>query len=182
MGKCNCGKSSCNSCNTCNSCSKCPRNCACAMEISALCVVYEGKDLEILGVKQCDRLDYILSLIDSYLAYLESIMTDKFIGINIGDASEIYKGLNSEGVHEFRTLLNSESVDFTQSFANVTAPINTTWLDNYIPETRLENLGTGISIFTDEIPKNFFKLNAIFIPPNILLLSIRVFYHIYLYF
>jgi hypothetical protein len=161
MGKCNCGKSSCNSCNTCNSCSKCQRNCACAMEISALCVVYEGKDLEILGVKQCDRLDYILSLIDNYLAYLESIITDKFIGINVGDASEIYKGLNSEGVHEFRTLLDSESVYFKQSFANVTASINTTWLDTYIPETRLENLGSGISIFTDETPKNFFKLRTL---------------------
>lgn len=168
MGRCNCGKSNCNSCKT---CTKCPRTCECAMEISALCVVYEGKDLETLGVKKCDRLEYILSLIDKYFAYLELMIMDKFVAENVGGGSEVYKGKNSEGVEEFRTLIGVEGVDVIQNLDTIVFSINTEWLETFNPETILQNIGSGISIFIDESQKNFYRLKTLSSMDNSILLT-----------
>mgnify|MGYP003608020042 CR=1 FL=1 len=55
MGRCNCNSGSCNRCST--------EPCGCKMNLSALCVVYQGSSLDTLGVVAGDKLEKMQQLL-----------------------------------------------------------------------------------------------------------------------
>lgn len=141
MGRCNCNSGSCNRCST--------EPCGCKMNLSALCVVYQGSNLDTLGVVAGDRLEIILGDIDEYLAHLHSLIMDGFIGINVGGGVEIYKGLNSDDIGELRTFINSDSITVSNDTNTIKFEVKQAWIDallNPLIEdiTDLTNLVTNI--------------------------------------
>ena len=123
----------CNCKNNSNNCNSCPtETCGCKMNLSALCVVYQGGNLDTLGITEGDRLEIILGDIDNYLSYLNDLIISGFIGINVGGGVELYKGLNSDDLGELRTFVDSPSVTVANTADTISFEVSQTWIDAII--------------------------------------------------
>lgn len=77
----------------------------------------------------------VLRIAQSFIDGITGLISN-FIGRNLGTGSKIYKGPKIEGenvIQEFRTLKNSESVEFQEGTDDIIAVVNEEWLQQQFP-------------------------------------------------
>lgn len=117
--------------------------CGCCEKLSSKCVLYKGQCLDTLNICSGEDLETIIIIIDSLLQDILQQIEDTFIGMNVGGGSEVYKGLSETGVHQFRTLVDSVSVNVQQEEDTITLTVDEEWLTEIILEL-IEGFLTGI--------------------------------------
>lgn len=98
------------------------------------CVQYEGECLEQIKACKGEDLEQIIININSYLKFLlEAIQSNIHIE-NVGNGEKIFKGKVGEVLptYEFRSLLESESLDLKLSKDEIEFSVNEQWLTDYI--------------------------------------------------
>ena len=77
----------------------------------------------------------VLRIAQSFIDGITGLISN-FVGKNLGTGSKIYKGPKREGenvIQEFRTLKNSESVEFQEGTDDIIAVVNEEWLQQQFP-------------------------------------------------
>lgn len=77
----------------------------------------------------------VLRIAQSFIDGITGLISN-FVGKNLGTGAEIYKGPKIEGenvIQEFRTLKNSESVEFQEGTDDIIAVVNEEWLQQQFP-------------------------------------------------
>lgn len=98
----------------CNECS--PKPCDCEVkDLKTDCIIYSGEGLGCTGVEKNTPLTETLEQIDSYICEsLEAINTSVNL-VNVGDGVEVYKGIDSLGKREIRTITGGENVTISET-------------------------------------------------------------------
>ena len=108
----------------------------------AKCVQYEGECLEQVKACKGEDLEQIIINIDGYLKFLLEAIQSNILIENVGEGRKLFKGKSGEILpsYEFRSLLESESVDLVLRKNEIEFSVNEDWLTNYI-----QNFSTNIS-------------------------------------
>ena len=99
----------------------------------------------------------VLRIAQSFIDGITGLISN-FVGKNLGTGSKIYKGPKIEGenvIQEFRTLKNSESVEFQEGTDDIIAVVNEEWLQQQFPAIPTinypvedgESSGSGVSLY-----------------------------------
>ena len=112
------------------------------IKYNAKCVQYEGECLEQVGACKGEDLEKIIININSYLKFLLEAIQSNILIENVGEGKKLFKGKSGEilPTYEFRSLLESESVDLVLRKNEIKFSVNESWLTNYI-----SNFSTNIS-------------------------------------
>ena len=112
------------------------------IKYNAKCVQYEGECLEQVGACKGEDLEKIIININSYLKFLLEAIQSNILIENVGEGKKLFKGKSGEILpsYEFRSLLESESVDLVLRKNEIKFSVNESWLTNYI-----SNFSTNIS-------------------------------------
>ena len=106
------------------------------------CVQYKGECLEQVKACKGEDLEQIIINIDGYLKFLLEAIQSNILIENVGEGKKLFKGKSGEILpsYEFRSLLESESVDLVLRKNEIKFSVNESWLTNYI-----SNFSTNIS-------------------------------------
>ena len=121
------------------------------IKYDAKCVQYEGECLEQLEACKGEDLEQIIININSYLKFLlEAIQSNIHIE-NVGNGEKIFKGKVGEVLptYEFRSLLESESVNLVLRKNEIKFSVNENWLTNYISNFSTNITSPKNTIITD---------------------------------
>lgn len=118
-------------CNQNNKC-RCNQNpCGCE-KIDAKCVLYNGVCLSNLGICADTDLEEIIIIIDRLIQDILEQIEQAWVAANIGGGAEVYKGISSLGIHMFRTLIDSVSVNVVENENNISLEVDEDWLEGVI--------------------------------------------------
>lgn len=143
-------------CNKNNRC-RCNHNpCGCE-KIDAKCVLYNGVCLSTLGICADTDLEEIVIIIDGLIQDIFEQIEQAWTAANIGGGAEVYKGISSLGIHMFRTLIDSVSVNVVENENNISLEVDEDWLEGVIrrivneiisniPDTELDSPFNSISV------------------------------------
>lgn len=143
-------------CNKNNRC-RCNHNpCGCE-KIDAKCVLYNGVCLSTLGICADTDLEEIVIIIDGLIQDIFEQIEQAWTAANIGGGAEVYKGISSLGIHMFRTLIDSVSVNVIENENNISLEVDEDWLEGVIirlideaisniPDTELDSPFNSISV------------------------------------
>ena len=111
-------------------------------KFNSKCVQYEGECLEQVGACKGEDLEKIIININSYLKFLLEAIKSNILIENVREGKKLFKGKSGEILpsYEFRSLLESESVDLVLRKNEIKFSVNESWLTNYI-----SNFSTNIS-------------------------------------
>lgn len=143
----------CNQNNKCN-CNQNPCGCE---KIDAKCVLYNGVCLTNLGICADTDLEEIIIIIDGLIQDILEQIEQSWVAANIGEGAEVYKGISSLGIHMFRTLIDSVSINVVENENNISLEVDEDWLEGVIiriindiisnlPNTELNSPLNSISI------------------------------------
>ena len=121
------------------------------IKYDAKCVQYEGECLEQIEACKGEDLEQIIININSYLKFLlEAIQSNIHIE-NVGNGEKIFKGKVGEVLptYEFRSLLESESVNLVLRKNEIKFSVNENWLTNYISNFSTNITSPKNTIITD---------------------------------
>lgn len=143
-------------CNQNNRCSCNQNPCGCE-KIDAKCVLYNGVCLSTLGICADTDLEEIVIIIDGLIQDILEQIEQAWTAANIGGGAEVYKGISSLGIHMFRTLIDSVSVNVIENENNISLEVDEDWLEGVIrrlideaisniPDTEIESPFNSISV------------------------------------
>lgn len=143
-------------CNQNNRCSCNHNPCGCE-KIDAKCVLYNGVCLSTLGICADTDLEEIVIIIDRLIQDIFEQIEQAWTAANIGGGAEVYKGISSLGIHMFRTLIDSVSVNVIENENNISLEVDEDWLEGVIirlideaisniPDTELDSPFNSISV------------------------------------
>ena len=106
------------------------------------CVQYEGECLEQIEVCKGEDLEKIIININNYLKFLLDTINSNILIENAGNGEKIFKGKSGDIIpsYEFRSLLETESLNLKLRKNEIEFSVNEDWLTNYI-----QNFSTSIS-------------------------------------
>ena len=112
------------------------------IKYNAKCVQYEGECLEQVGACKGEDLEKIIININSYLKFLLEAIQSNILIENVGEGKKLFKGKSGEilPTYEFRSLLETESLNLKLRKNEIEFSVNEDWLTNYI-----SNFSTNIS-------------------------------------
>ena len=116
----------------CNSCNKPKETCKCPTKVSTDCVNYDSDGLIPLGVIPGDNLTDVIKTINNIFA--DVLLKIDGDAKNLGEGSKVYKGKNSEGVIEYRTLTGGTGIVLTQTATEIKIAADEEWLQEYLRE------------------------------------------------
>lgn len=143
-------------CNKNNRC-RCNHNpCGCE-KIDSKCVLYNGVCLSTLGICADTDLEEIVIIIDGLIQDIFEQIEQAWTAANIGGGAEVYKGISSLGIHMFRTLIDSVSVNVIENENNISLEVDEDWLEGVIrrlideaisniPDTEIDSPFNSISV------------------------------------
>ena len=104
------------------------------VKYNAKCVQYEGECLEQVKACKGEDLEQIIINIDGYLKFLLDTINSNILIENVGNGEKIFKGKSGEILpsYEFRSLLESESINLVLRKNEIKFSVNESWLTNYI--------------------------------------------------
>src|SRR5690606_9953595 len=151
-------------CNQNNRCSCNHNPCGCE-KIDAKCVLYNGVCLSTLGICADTDLEEIVIIIDGLIQDIFEQIEQAWTAANIGGGAEVYKGISSLGIHMFRTLVDSVSVNVIENENNISLEVDEDWLEGVIrrivneiisniPDTEIDSPFNSISV-TSSSPEEF---------------------------
>lgn len=115
------------------------------------CVQYEGECLE--QVKSCkgEDLEQIIINIDGYLKFLLEAVQSNILIENVGKGEDIFKGKSGDilPTYEFRSLLETESINLNLLQNEIKFSVNESWLTNYISNFSTNIISPKNTILTD---------------------------------
>lgn len=114
-------------CNTCKTDKECPRG-----RIDFKCLDYTGVELDTIAVDSGMAGDKILRLID------KAIYKNRATLNNVGNGSEVYKGLSDNMIHEFKTLLAQDGVIIEEKDTTIVFKVDEKFLKKWL-DTNLAN-------------------------------------------
>ena len=122
-------------------------------KFNSKCVQYEGECLEQIEACKGEDLEKIIININDYLKFLLDTINSNILIENVGEGEKIFKGKSGDIIpsYEFRSLLESESLNLKLLKNEIEFSVNEEWLTNYI-----QNFSTNI--FS---PKNTIITNAL---------------------
>ena len=108
----------------------------------AKCVQYEGECLEQIEACKGEDLEKIIININNYLKFLLDTINSNILIENVGNGEKIFKGKSGDIIpsYEFRSLLETESLNLKFRKNEIEFSVNEDWLTNYI-----QNFSTNIS-------------------------------------
>lgn len=104
----------------------------CSTFTDAKCMQYTGTPLVPLGVTKGDSLENILMNINDMFSGIYIDIDNSFLAENVGDGVGVYKGVNDDGVDEFKTLKEGMGVLIENKGDTVDIKIDTVWLEGYL--------------------------------------------------
>ena len=98
------------------------------------CVQYKGECLEQIEVCKGEDLEKIIININNYLKFILDTINSNILIENVGNGEKIFKGKSGEILpsYEFRSLLESESINLVLRKNEIKFSVNESWLTNYI--------------------------------------------------
>lgn len=143
-------------CNQNNKCSCNQNPCGCE-KIDSKCVLYNGVCLSNLDICEDTDLEEIIIIIDGLIQDILEQIEQAWVAANIGGGAEVYKGISSLGIYQFRTLIDSVSVNVVENENNISLSVDEDWLEGVIirliddvisnlPDTELDSPLSSISI------------------------------------
>lgn len=157
----------------CNSCNKKPTvlcgcekklpKCGCDFKINTECVHYNGSTLLPMGLVNGDNMEDALVMINDILSSIKQGLEERTKITNVGVGSELYKGVNSDGYAEFRTLMEGAGIKLEQHPNGVEVKGDSAWIEQRIEdalrgswlENKFRNLLEDAPWFTDVLKQNF---------------------------
>lgn len=132
--------------------------CSCPVkDLSTDCVVYTGNNLSCSGILQGTILTELIEQLDTYICEAISQTVGAITLINVGTGFPIYKGIDSLGKKEIRTI---KSIDDLLVFANsidqkeITLDVDREKLTDFIidavPTSETITIGEGTGITVDD--------------------------------
>ena len=106
------------------------------------CVQYKGECLEQIEVCKGEDLEKIIINIDNYLKFILDTINSNILIENVGNGEKIFKGKSGDIIpsYEFKSLLETESLNLKLRKNEIEFSVNEDWLTNYI-----QNFSTNIS-------------------------------------
>lgn len=139
-----CINNNCGGCNTCqpNICNQCPpTECECAVRISTDCVTYTGDDLSCSSIPKDTILTDVIIQLDAYICQAIEDLNASINLVNIGNGSQIYKGVDNIGRRELRKInAVGDLITVTQNTNDISISLDEEALNNFI---KLDNVGSG---------------------------------------
>lgn len=105
--------------------------CGCK-KIDAKCVLYNGECLRNLDICSDTDLETIIKIIDGLIEDILNQIEGAWTAANIGGGAEVYKGISSLGIHQFRTVIDSVSVKVQENENNISLQVDEDWLKDII--------------------------------------------------
>lgn len=111
-------------------------------KFNSKCVQYEGECLEQIEVCKGEDLEKIIININNYLKFLLDTINSNILIENVGNGEKIFKGKSGDIIprYEFKSLLETESLNLKLRKNEIEFSVNEDWLTNYI-----QNFSTNIS-------------------------------------
>ena len=111
-------------------------------KFNSKCVQYEGECLEQIEACKGEDLEKIIININNYLKFLLDTINSNILIENVGNGEKIFKGKSGDIIpsYEFRSLLETESLNLKFRKNEIEFSVNEDWLTNYI-----QNFSTNIS-------------------------------------
>ena len=106
------------------------------------CVQYKGECLEQIEVCKGEDLEKIIININNYLKFILDTINSNILIENVGNGEKIFKGKSGDIIpsYEFKSLLETESLNLKLRKNEIEFSVNEDWLTNYI-----QNFSTNIS-------------------------------------
>lgn len=147
-------------CHVCHQKPKCPPKepCDCAVkDLSTNCILYDQEDLPCSNIKSGQSLSAILLQLDTFICNLRDELIRMFTLKNIGNGARIYKGIDSLGRKELRTITKTGNIiTVTENSNEVSVGIDEEALDTFIEENQktysIVNVGTNplrVNVYKD---------------------------------
>lgn len=141
---CNC-KNKCSCATTCQ-----PIDCGCKIELATDCITL-SEDLTCSNILKAQTLTEVVKQLDEYICERFDSVTNFFNLINVGDGSEIYKGISNLGKKELRTLVDSGLINLVQGTDTITISVDETAMNDFIEANQKTysalNTGTGVEVY-----------------------------------
>ena len=142
-------------CHVCHQKPKCPPKepCDCAVkDLSTNCILYDQEDLPCSNIKSGQSLSAILLQLDTFICNLRDELIRMFTLKNIGVGAKIYKGIDSLGRKELRTVTKTGNlITVTENTNDIAISIDERALDTFIEENQktysVNNIGTGVQLY-----------------------------------
>lgn len=142
-------------CHVCHQKPKCPPKepCDCAVkDLSTNCILYDQEDLPCSNIKSGQSLSAILLQLDTFICNLRDELIRMFTLKNIGAGARIYKGIDTLGRKELRTVTKTGNlITVTENTNDISISIDEENLDTFIEENQktysVNNIGTGVQIY-----------------------------------
>lgn len=141
----------CDKCNKCQDPCKKPCNpcdekpiCGCKEFVNAKCVIYDAMTLLPLEVISGDNLEDIIIKINNYLASLQNDIDNAFVGQNVGNKAEIYKGTSKEGFEQFRTIEEAQGIIISQKDETIAIGLDLDFIRTQVKAISIANVGIGV--------------------------------------
>ena len=131
-------------CNQNNKCSCNQNPCGCE-KIDAKCVLYNGVCLSTLGICADTDLEEIIIIIDGLIQDILGQIEQAWIAANVGGGAEVYKGMSSHGIHMFRTMIDSVSVNVVENENNISLEVDEDWLKEVIRTIVIEMIDSPLN-------------------------------------
>jgi hypothetical protein len=151
---CNCNETpTYNKCNKCKPCTS-TQPCDCPVNIQTKCVTIE-EELPCSDIPAGTILTEALVLLDAFICKVREDLINSFTLKNIGLGAKIYKGVDTLGRKELRTITKiGNLITVTENADDVAISIDENALDEFIEDNQTtysaNNIGTGIEVYAGE--------------------------------
>lgn len=137
--------------------------CGCKTKLSSLCVIYDNKDLENLGIEKGDNLENILKRIDLIIGNILTALEEQVVISNIGTGEEIYAGTDDDGVNLVKTVLGGDGIKLEPTKEELIIKVDDEYIDNKLEplkeeidnqSKKLDKIDATVSANSKEIASN----------------------------
>lgn len=154
---CTCGQNSLpyNPCGTCNPTPCTPQDCSCPItDLSTSCVLYTGDDLACSGILSNQILTDVITQLDAFICEVRDELILMFTLVNIGTGAKVFKGIDSLGRKQLRTITKTgDLIVVTENANEIDVTIDEDALEDFVQTNQLtysvDNIGGGVEIYKD---------------------------------
>ena len=121
------------------------------LKYSAKCIQYEGECLEYVRACKGEDLEQIVININSYLKFLLEAIQSNILIENVGEGEKLFKGKVGDILpsYQFRSLLETDSINLGLKQDEISFSVNENWLTSYISNFSTNVTSPKNTILTD---------------------------------
>ncbi len=126
------------------------------------CVKYVGNDLDNIALMEGDSLKTFVKTLDKIILDVKNRIKNSTVHSSVGGGIDVYKGQNEDDIHEFKSILSSDSVLAETTDDEIKFKVSEEWLSKKLQplKDKDEELDNKIDSVNEKILEKVTKINT----------------------